>query len=468
MKKISEQLEALLKKRAVKVAAMQDLVETAEAAGVGFNADQTTAYDQLDAEVKDLDSHAQRLQSLEDVIARTATPIGRTSPTRNRPLEKGVGFARMVQLIATTRGNDMQAQRMAAQYFPDTPDLARYFEGRSIGAISRAAVTPGTTQDPAWAGTLVYAQQLSSELIELVRAESILGQLPDLRAVPFNVRIPRETIILGTAQWVGEGLPKPVGKGGYDFVTIPWAKAALIVAITEELARFSNPSAELLMRDGLVRAIAQFLDTQFISTNIAIPNVSPAGIRSNFNAGMTFPSSGSALPYIQWDLSHAVALLTAVHAPRKPVWIMAPATAVYIESVINAFGQPAFPSLANNNTLKGYPVVTSAYVPPDIILLMDQQYILHASDPQIAVDVSAEASIQLDNVPANPPAPLVSLWQQNMIGLRAEKYEYWLPANNTCMVQITAVDYSTMPLPPAALAASESAPSNGRRGHQAS
>ena len=73
--------------------------------------------------------------------------------------------------------------------------------------ISRAATTPGTTQDPAWAGTLVYAQQLSSELIELVRAESILGQLPDLRSVPFNVRIPRETIVLGTAQWVGEGLP---------------------------------------------------------------------------------------------------------------------------------------------------------------------------------------------------------------------------------------------------------------------
>ena len=250
-------------------------------------------------------------------------------------------------------------------------------------------------------------------------------------------------------------------------MTIPWAKAALIVAITEELARFSNPSAEVLMRDGLVKAIAQFLDTQFISTNIAIPNVAPPGIRALFNAGMTFPSSGSQLPYIQWDLSHAVALLTQVHAPRKPVWLMSPANAVYIESVINAFGQPAFPSLASNGTLKGYPVVTSAYVPPDIILLMDQQYILHASDPQISVDVSAEASIQIDTVPSNPPTPLVSLWQQNMIGLRAEKYEYWMRANDTCMVQITAVDYSAMPPPPTGLAAPESVPpTNGRHNRE--
>ena len=369
-------------------------------------------------------------------------------------MEKGCGYARLVQLMVRAKGNDMLAQQMASSHFPHQPDMARYFEGRSLGIIPRAAVTTGTTLDPAWAGSLVYANQLSSELIELVRAESILGQL-NLRSVPFNVRIPRETAFIGVAQWVGEGLPKPVGKGGYDFVTIPWAKAALILAITEELARFSDPSAETLMRDGLVRSIAQFLDTQFISTTAAVANISPGGILQLMNVAYVFASSGGARVNMQYDLSHAVRLLHQTNAPIRPVWLMSPGNRVAIASTINAFGSSAFPSLNLNGTLFGYPVVTSAYVPDTEIVLMDQDKILHASDPNVTIDVSSEASVQMDSVPANPPTPLVSFWQQNMIGLRAEKFEYWKRANDTCIVLMNTVTYGTVAPPPGLLSAGD-------------
>ena len=92
-------------------------------------------------------------------------------------------------------------------------------------------------------------------------------------------------------------------------------------------------------------------------------------------------------------------------------------------------------------------MVTSAYVPDTEIILMDQDKILHASDPNVTIDVSSEASVQMDSVPANPPTPLVSFWQQNMIGLRAEKFEYWKRANDTCIVLITAVAYGTVAPP---------------------
>jgi HK97 family phage major capsid protein len=446
MKKISEQLEALLKRRALKLQAQQELVEKVEAAGRVFDADESTAFDQLDAEIKELDAHAARLQALEDTMARTAAPVSRgPSPaSRNRELPKGVGFARLVQLIAVSQGNDLLAQRMAIQHFPDAPDMARYFEARALGIISRAATTAATTADPAWAGTLVYAQQLSGELIELVRAETILGQMPRLRRVPFNVRIPRETLIVGSAQWVGEGQPKPVGKGGYDFVTIPWAKAALIVAITEELARFSNPDAQVLMRDGLVRAVSQFLDTQFIGSGAPIAGVSPGGILNGLPPAQSFVSAGDSVAAIQYDVTHAVQIMNAVNAPRAPTWIMSPSNKVAIAGAINAFGQPAFPSVLANGTLAGYPIVTSGFVPNTIILLVDQDKILHATDDQVAIDVSREASIQIDTAPADPPTPLVSLWQQNLIGLRAEKYEYWMRALDVAVVEITAVSYGTV------------------------
>jgi HK97 family phage major capsid protein len=460
MKKISDQIDALAKKRGLKVSALEELMEKADAANREFDADEATAYDQLETDVNQIDSHLKRLQGLEDTIARTATPVARPSRengSRNAKLAKGVGFARIAQLIAASQGNDLIAQRLAQQHYGDAPDLSRYFEGRASGVIARAATTAATTQDPAWAGVLTYAAQLSSELIELIYAESVLGQLTRMRNVPFNVRIPRETAIVGSAMWVGEGLPKPVGKGGYDFVTMPWAKAALIVAITDELARFSNPAADVLIRDSLVRAVAQFLDTQFVGAGAPVAGVSPGGILNGLPAGQLLASAGAGLAAMQYDVTNAVSVLTAIAAPRAPIWLMSPTNRTALEMQINAFGQSAFPSIGASGTLAGYPIAVSAFVPNNEIILMDQDKILHASDPSIAVDVSREASIQIDTAPANPPTPLVSLWQQNMIGLRAEKYEYWMRARDNGVVVLTGVNYLVLPAPGAFAAAQANA-----------
>jgi len=447
---LSEQIAALLNTRGLKVAGLQELQQKAEDEGRVFNAEEQGAFDGIAKECDDIDAHIERLKTTEAIVARTARPV--IEVREHKPqLAKGIGFARYVQLIAASQGNDLIAMEMAKQYFPQMPEMLQLFKARSIGLL-RAAVPAATTSDPAWAGTLVYASQLSGELIELVRAEAILGRLTALREVPFNVRIPRETSVIGTAAWVGQGASKPVGKGAYDFVTMPFTKAALIVALTEELARFSNPSAENLMRDGLVQAVTEFLDAAFISAAAAVAGVSPAGIRAALPPGQTFPSSGDTLQHMQYDIGHAVSLL-APTAPRSPAWIMNPVNGIVMGQQLNPFGQPAYPSVNGvGGTLAGYPVVTSRSMPVDVILLIDQNMILHASDGSVTVDVSREASIQLDGAPATPPTALVSLWQQNMIGLRAEKFEHWLRARDTSVVEITGVSYSTA-APPALMAA---------------
>jgi HK97 family phage major capsid protein len=279
-----------------------------------------------------------------------------------------------------------------------------------------------------------------------VRNEAILGRLT-LRDVPFNVRISRETLLIGTAAWVGEGAPKPFGKGGYDFLTMPWTKAALIVAFTEELARFSDPSAERLMRDGLVEAISMFLDSAFISASPAVAGIAPAGILNALPGGQTFPSSGSLPTNVMWDLTHAMNLLLPA---KRPAWLMNTRNATAIGSMQNALGQTAFPTVsATGGTLLGAPVVPSLAVPEDTIILIDQQMILHAADPSVAVDVSREATVNLDSAPTVPPAAgtqTINLWQANMIGLRAEKFEHWVRARDTSVVTITAVDYTAPPV----------------------
>lgn len=442
---VSERLEDLHKRRGMKYAAMQEIMDKAEREGRVCSDDENAAFKQLKDEIEQIDTHAKNLQAMEDTLARSAKPVVRHA-TRNTELEKGIGFVRFMGLVANTRGNDMAAREIATRMFPEQPDLARIFEARALGIIPRAAIAPATTTDPAWAGTLVYANQLSGELIELVRNEAILGKL-SLREVPFNVRISRETLLIGTAAWVGEGAPKPFGKGGFDFITMPWTKAALIVAFTEELARFSDPSAERLMRDGLVEAIASFLDTSFISANAAVAGIAPAGILNGLPAGQSFGSSGNTPAHVQWDLTHAMGLLQPA---KRPAWLMNTHTATSIGGMQNALGVQAFSTVSTTGgTLLGAPVVASLAIPANIIILLDQQMILHAADPGVAVDVSREATVNLDSAPTIPPAAgtqSINLWQNNMIGLRAEKFEHWIRGRDTSVVTITGVDYSAAPV----------------------
>lgn len=447
MKRISDQIGEITKQRESKVIALEELLTKAETESRVLTDDEQAAFDQVKAEIIQLDKHLENLRETERVIARSASRVVQPAAKEPPPLAKGIGLARMTQLLVASRGNDLQAIELARRHFPDMAQMEHIFRARSLGIMQRAAVAPATTTDAAWAGTLVYANQLASELIELVMPETVLGQLEGLRRVPFNVRIPRETQMIAQAKWVGEGKSKPVGKGAYDFLTVPFTKAALIVVITEELARFSDPSAELLVRNGLVRSLSQFLDTEFLSNNAPVTGVSPGGILYGLGAGQTITSSGTGWEHILSDATQAINTLTAgLVAPRRPVWVMSPATRTSVSFMPNAFGVPAFPSVAGSGLFAGYPVVVSPNVPNGVVYLIDADMILYASDNDIRLDVSREASLQVDSDPASPPTPLISLWQQNMIGILAEKFEWWGRARDQAIVVISGVNWGAPPV----------------------
>lgn len=440
MKKVSERIAELITQRAAKVTAMEELSVKAETENRAATAEENAAFDEVEKAITDIDETIKRLRAQEDIIARSAQPV--SGPRIEiASAAKGIRFARMCQAIAASKGDITQAQAIVKMQWPQDTQMAEILRAQAFG-VTRAAVAVGTTTDAAWAGALMNAQTLSGELMELVMAEAIIGRLPSVRRVPFNVRIPRNTVAMGTAAWVGQGLSKPVGRASFDLVTVPWAKAALIIAITEELARFSNPAAESLMRDLLVRAIRDFLDAQFVDSAVApVANLSPGGITNGLPAGQTFVSAGNSLAAIQNDIANALIRLHAGNAPRAPIWIMHPTARIALGAVLNAFGQPAFPSVNGGGTLAGFPVITSSHMLASQVLLMDQADVLLASDDSVTVDVSREASVQMDSAPATPPSPLVSFWQQNLIGLKAEQFIYWMRARNEGFVLITGAAY---------------------------
>ena len=67
-----------------------------------------------------------------------------------------------------------------------------------------------------------------------------------------------------------------------------------------------------------------------------------------------------------------------------------------------------------------------------------------ADDGQVIVDASNQASVQMDSAPDSPPTAsttLVSLWQMNMTGIRAERWINWLKRRSTAVGYIQNAKY---------------------------
>jgi HK97 family phage major capsid protein len=437
-----KQIDALQKKRNAHLDAMTALADTVANDNRLFNEDEQKAWDKDQGEVRDIDAQLIRLGEAERQIAERATPApapgGTTAkviPFKSFPAQS---FTRYVMALASGKGNLVQALEISKRWEHQTPEVAE---------ILRAAVAAGTTTDPVWAAPLVNYQIMASEFIDLLRPETIFGKMSGFRTVPFNVKIPRQTAG-ATANWVGEGQSKPVNKLAFDMVTVPWAKMAVIVVITQELARFSNPSAEMLVRDDLISAIAQFIDEQLIDPTVApVAALKPGSIT---NGVTPIPSTGADYVAITTDLTHAmIRMVNALNTIGRPVWIMSPAAAMFIATLRLPQGQFAFPGMTSamiggqmgGLTLMGIPVIVSGNVPVtgglSNILLVDQSQIMLADDGQVMIDTSVEASLQLDSAPATPPAPLVSLWQQNLLGIKAERFMYWMRRRDAGVQLIT-------------------------------
>jgi HK97 family phage major capsid protein/HK97 family phage prohead protease len=463
MKTIKEQIEAFEASRVAKAARMTEIMNKASEDGATLDAEQTEEYDTLDSEVKSIDAHLIRLGSLEKANAAAAKPVdgvkdaetastvrgGARVEVKGSNLPKGTAFTRYAMALGRSKGNLMQAAEIAKGWSDSTPE---------VETVLKAAVSAGTTTDETWAAPLVEYQNMASEFIDLLRPQTILGRIPGLRRVPFNIKIPRQTAG-SSASWVGEGAPKPVGELSFDSITLGHTKLAGIVVLTDELLRFSNPAAEGIVRQDLIDTIAYTMDRDFVDPdNAGTTNVKPASIT---NGVTPVEASGVDADALRTDVKALFAnFLAANLSLAGAVWIMTETQALGIAMMLNPLGQPEFPGMVVNGTsggtLFGLPVVLSENIPANAgsgspvtgdgarIILAKASEILLADDGQVLLDVSREASVQMDSAPTNPPAAatvLVSLWQMNMVGIRAERFINWKKRRTGAVQYIDGANY---------------------------
>jgi len=440
-----EQIQQFENTRAAKVARMAAIMETAGNDAATLDAAQTEEYDGLSIDVKTLDGHITRARDLEKFQTANATRI--TSPNGGTPagsdpvvrvksqLPPGTAFTRAAMAILATHGNRMEAVEYAKRWDRETPE---------VGLFLKAAVAPGDTVNPAWAGALVASQNIASEFLELLRPATILGKIGGLRRVPFNASVPVQTAG-GSYGWVGQAAPKPVTKLGFGTAKLDMSKAAGIIILTEELVRSSSPSAEAIVRADMIAGIAQFLDQQFIDPAVGpVANVHPASITNGLTA---IPSTGDPTA----DFMALLSAMTAANIPLSGVTVILSETnALGLSFQKDANGVRTFPNVGiNGGSVNGLQIITSNTANGWVIALQPSA-VLYADDGGVSIDVSREASVQMDSAPMNPAdatTVYVSLWQNNLVGLRAERFINWKRGRDEGVGIVTGADYTVIAAP---------------------
>jgi HK97 family phage major capsid protein/HK97 family phage prohead protease len=445
MKTVREQIEGYTNMRAAKAARMNEIMQKSADEGRTLSETESQEYDAAEGEVGSIDAHLVRLTTLEKSQVTNATRVnvqvgneqgngidirrGADIVNLKSNLPKGTGFTRLAIALMRAKGNLMQAHEISKGWDESTPEVGRFL---------KAAVAAGTTTDPTWAGPLVDYQNLQGEFIELLRPATLLGRMTGLRKVPFNIKIPSQTSG-ATAAWVGEGAPKPVGKLGFGQITMRFKKVAGIVVMSDELVRFSNPSAEALVRDDMIATIAQLLDNSLVDPASAeVTDVKPASLTNGVTA---IASSGNDADAVKADVRAVFATFIAANlSVDSAVWLMSGSTALALSEMQNPLGQAEFPGISvTGGTFKGLPALVSETV-GDKLILVKQSEILLADDGQVVIDASSEASLEMADNPTGT-GTLKSLWQNNLAALRAERFINWRKRRPEAVAFVSGVAY---------------------------
>ncbi|AYD00018.1 phage major capsid protein [Neorhizobium sp. NCHU2750] len=439
MKTIAEQIAALEASRQAKAARMAEVMQKSINEGRSTDAAEQEEFDTLEGEVDAIDGDLKRLRALEKAQAVKAAPVvpaaianaaaGTAVRTGNVALKsepgKGIRFARYAKCLGISHKTHQPLDRVAEMlYGKSDPDLVD---------IVKAAVSAMTSANT---DALIGNEGGFADFVEFLRPMTVLGRfgtgnIPTLTQVPFRVPLISETSE-SDAQWVGEGKGKPITKMGAGRTELTPLKIATIAVQTMELIRDSSPSSDVLIRNSLAKAIAKRSDISFIDpTSAASTGVRPGSILNGVTA--TANSSATGADGVREDVQALIGAFVAANNPlQSGVWVMSATYALRLMMMLNPLGQREFPGITmQGGTFFELPVIVSNYL-SDYVALVNAEDIWFADEGGIDISMSTEASLEMSDAPtqdAGAATPvdteLVSLWQTNSVGFRAERTLNW-------------------------------------------
>jgi HK97 family phage major capsid protein len=415
MKTIAQQVADLQATRAAKAARMEAIAQKSIDEGRSMDESETEEFDGIEAEIQSIDSDLVRLGKL-DKLMKSAKPVEQPRQTENPQKHasqqretsptiivrkdqdekfKGQNFTRMVIARAVAHMNILSGNGGIT----DPVVIAQKRWGKTnptLVEVIKASVAGGGSDSGEWGAELVQADnRFTGDFIEYLNSRTVFNQLP-LREVPANITIKGQDGA-ATGYWVGQSKGIPVSAADFSSVSLTPLKAAALAVVSNELLRDSTPAAEGLVRDALVEAAAQRIDTTFLGAVAAVAGVSPAGL---LNGVTGIASSGTDGDGLRGDIKALYEVFITAKNATGLWFVMNPSLAKAISLMTNALGQKEFPSItATGGTLEGDPVVTGENVSGDDLILLKPSDIWKIGDGGVEVSMSRDATIEQDTAP---------------------------------------------------------------------
>jgi HK97 family phage prohead protease len=430
---IMKTLQELRAARELKAARLNELREAWKAENRGSNEDEGAEFDTLTDEIKALDDEI-RVKRFEQINGSAATPVeGKSTDGASRsrssnvlvrkqdPEDKFEGqsltrlfIAKAAAFIAMKNGNFVSPADVAqARWGKSHPQLVAYI---------RAAVAGGGTGSGEWGAELAQADtRFTGDFVTYLYSKTVFDKLP-LRPVPGRVHIKGQDGA-ATGYWVGESKAIPVSKADFSDVELNPLKVAALAVCSIELVTDSQPEAERFIRDSIVEASGQRVDTTFLGSAAAVAGVSPAGLLNGLSA---LAPSGVDADAVRADLMALYADFLAAKNASGLVMVMTPSMAKALQLLRNSLGQREFPDIrADGGALEGDPVFTGDNVTGGDWILMKPSDIWKIGETGVDVSMSDQATIEQNDAPAGEgdtptaaSATLMSLWQTEQIGFK--------------------------------------------------
>lgn len=317
-------------------------------------------------------------------------------------VEKGVRLGRMIRAFAKKNGNLREAAQYAEETFHD----------------QHVAKALGTS--PGDAGGFLVPVEYSNELIELLRPRSVVRSLGP-NVIPMEtgtLKIPR---LAGgaTATYTGESVAQNASQESTEQLNLVWKKLTATVPVSNELLRFSSPSADMMVRDDLVLSMATAEDKAFIRADGTANQVK--GLKSWVPSANTTTSAGTTLANVDTDLKTLIGYLRSANVRMiRPAFIMSNRSATMFNFLRTSLGPLAYPSMAGENpSLMTYRVGVTNNIPDNISSSYSEVYFLDMAD--VVIGEASQFELQVSNEAAyvDSTGTLVSAFSRDETVIKA-------------------------------------------------
>ncbi|GGD30840.1 phage major capsid protein [Aureimonas glaciei] len=417
--------------------------------------DENADADQTEALASEIDVREQRLTSLERAEKALATraaplqPVGqKTTVAVRRPLgvqmrepkpEDLIIRAAVVKILSHVTGRE--PERILEERYPDH---------EATHVVTRAAVDGAKTTTTGWAAELVDTAM--GAFMETLRPISVYPRLASLgTSLTFgpnsaSIKLPSRAATPSiSGSFVAEGAPIPVRRLGLTSITLSPHKMGVISVFSRELARYSNPQIEGLLRQEITADTALTIDTLLLDA-VAGSATRPAGL-VNGVTGITASAAGG-YGAILADIAALAAPFDTANSGRRLVLLMNPAEARMVAMAPGPDGQFGWA----DQFLGEFERIVSTTVPAGHVYMIDAADFATAAGDAPEFETSEQAVLHMEDTtplqisavgtPNTVAAPAQSMFQTAQIALRMILDITWAMRRTGMVQHIAAVDWA--------------------------